>query len=155
MQLHQHQCVLHLAAWWPHAFTAFVTCSCRTWEWMQFYSVTPQWSRVGCWQGPLGVSSVMTWQLSLNNWSRGTPPWLYVLTYSVHMCMCVWVPIPSHIYIYIHEHVCYMNICVCKHKCMYTQFASHESVPAKSEHILWWLCCMLQMANGFATGSYL
>lgn len=106
MQLHQHQCVLHLAAWWPHASTAFVTCSCRTWEWMQFYSVTPQWSRVGCWQGPLGVSSVMTWQLSLNNWSRGTPPWLYVLTYSVHMCMCVWVPIPSHIYIYIYI---YMN----------------------------------------------
>ncbi len=43
----------------------------------------------------------------------------------------------TYIYIYIHEHVCYMNICVCKHKYMYMQFASHESVPAKSEHILW------------------
>lgn len=98
----------------------------RTWEWTQFYSLTPQWSKVGCWQGPVGVSSVMTWQLSLKNWSRGMPAESYVC-----ICACV-------------------RACVCV--CVYMYFASHESIFPKSEHILQWLCCCIsQSADMFAT----
>lgn len=101
--LHQYQCVLHLAA----CVDLLGTWPLRTWEWMQFYSPTPQWSRVGCWRGPVGVSSVMTWQLSLKNWSRGMPPLLRVHTY---ICLCVYVCVCA----YTFKYVCmYVDICVC------------------------------------------
>ena len=153
--LYQYQCVLHLAACGGSCICwQLVSWPLRTWEWMQFYSPTPQWSRVGCWPGPVGVSSVMTWQLSLKNWSRGMPPLLYVHTYMwvcvrVHVC----VPIPSHMYICtlscIHMYmyviciyVCVgMRICTCNLRVMRAYFQNLKTYPSDSV-----VCCKWQTA---------